>query len=733
MSVMASFSSWHGEKLHGQRYLLTTVLKQRLGFTGFVVGDWNGHGQVRGCSNANCAAAFNAGIDMFMVPADFAKLYENTLAQVRDGTISEARLDDAVRRILRVKKESGLFEAGRPSTRPHAGRQDLLGAAAHRELARRAVRESLVLLKNERGLLPLSPKSRVLVAGPGANDISRQTGGWTLTWQGTGNSNADFPGATSIYDGIRTAVTAAGGSVELAIDGRFTQRPDVAIVVFGESPYAEFQGDIAHLQYEPHNGPDLALLRSLKAAGIPVVSIFLSGRPLWVNPHLNASAAFVAAWLPGSEGAGIADVLFRGNDGRVAHDFRGRLSYSWPRRADQTPLNVGDRVYDPLFAYGHGLSYASPAELPTLSEVSGLTADASAPAGVYYANGRPMAGYQRAIGQKPEALQRVEGLELFAPGLSPTIEPADRVAQGDASLLRWLPGQPGYLVVARNGPPLDLERESNGQLALSLLLRIGPEASGKLYVGMRDSTGRAVRVEITPILKSDGQWRQYRIACAAWRCADWTCAASQRHWCCMRRIRRRSASRRCGLPLPRRATPIARPMDQRDGTGRTVVHTSRAPSEHAPRSSGIRPGPALRRLPIQRADSALNPSPHPNFTVQKFNIGREGAPLLVVDNVLGNPEALLEVAIGKHYGDVASFYPGIRAKAPLIYQQFILERLRGVVADQFGLQPAHAAIHDVSFLAGDHAGRKARLLAAHPARGLCARKRARDDSLPLQA
>ena len=143
-AVMASFSSWHGEKLHGHRYLLTTVLKERLGFTGFVVGDWNGHGQVRGCSNANCAAAFNAGIDMFMVPEDFAKLYENTLAQVRDGTISEARLDDAVRRILRVKKQSGLFEAGRPSTRPHAGRQDLLGAAAHRELARRAVRESLV-------------------------------------------------------------------------------------------------------------------------------------------------------------------------------------------------------------------------------------------------------------------------------------------------------------------------------------------------------------------------------------------------------------------------------------------------------------------------------------------------------------------------------------------------------------------------------------------------------------
>jgi beta-glucosidase len=511
-AIMASFSSWHGDKLHGHRYLLTTVLKERMGFTGFVVGDWNGHGQVKGCSNADCAAAFNAGVDMFMVPEDFAKLYENTLAEVRAGTISQARLDDAVRRILRVKKQSGLFEAGRPSSRAHAGQQAMLGSATHRGLARRAVRESLVLLKNEHGLLPLQPRSRVLVAGPGADDLSRQTGGWTLTWQGTGNVGADFPGATSILAGIRSAVVDAGGSVEWSVDGRYSQRPDVAIVVYGESPYAEFQGDAAHLQYEASNGPDLTLLRTLKAAGIPVVSVFLSGRPLWINPHLNASDAFVAAWLPGSEGAGVADVLFRSSDGRVAHDFRGRLSYSWPRRADQTPLNVGDKVYDPLFAYGYGLSYAAPAAVPTLSEVSGLSDSALAPAGVYFANGRPMAGYVRSVGATVKSLQRVEGLEMFAPGLSPTVEPADRIAQGDASLMRWLPGKPGYLVVAKSGPPLDLERESNGQLSLSLMLRTGPAAKGKVYVGMRDATGHSARVEITPILRSDSTWQQYRIA-----------------------------------------------------------------------------------------------------------------------------------------------------------------------------------------------------------------------------
>src|SRR5690606_25624631 len=299
-SVMASFSSWQGEKVHGSEYLLTTALKERMGFNGFVVGDWNAHGQVESCSNENCAPAFNAGMDMFMVPEDFRALYDNLLAQVQEGTVSEARLDDAVTRILRVKKEAGLFEAGRPSGRPHAAKQDELGSAAHRALARRAVRQARVLLKNNGSVLPLAPASRVLVAGDGADNIGKQTGGWTLTWQGTGNTNEDFPGATSVYAGIREAVEAAGGTAELDVEGDYEERPDVAIVVFGEDPYAEFQGDAPHLQYESDIGPDLELLRSFKADGIPVVSVFLSGRPMWINPHLNASDAFVAAWLPGS-------------------------------------------------------------------------------------------------------------------------------------------------------------------------------------------------------------------------------------------------------------------------------------------------------------------------------------------------------------------------------------------------------------------------------------------------
>src|SRR5690606_1838279 len=315
--VMASFNSWHGEKLHGHKGLLTDVLKERMGFSGFVVGDWNGHGQGEGCSNESCPKAINAGLDLFMAPDSWKALYENTLAQVRSGEIPMERLDDAVRRILLVKLRAGLFEAGRPSSRPLAGRYDLLGAPEHRAVARQAVRESLVLLKNSKGVLPINPKSHVLVAGDGAHNIPKQNGGWTLSWQGTGVTNEHFPNAESIFQGIEAAVKAAGGTVTLSVTGEYTTKPDVAIVVYGEDPYAEFQGDIETLEYKPGDKSDLELLRKLRADNIPVVSVFLSGRPMWVNPELNASDAFVAAWLPGSEGGGIADVLIAKPDGSI--------------------------------------------------------------------------------------------------------------------------------------------------------------------------------------------------------------------------------------------------------------------------------------------------------------------------------------------------------------------------------------------------------------------------------
>jgi len=367
-TVMVSYNSWQGWKMHGHEYLITEVLKRRMGFDGLVVTDWNGIDEVQGCAKDKCAQAVNAGIDLFMVPEDWKNFLNNTIAQVRSGDIPEARIDDAVTRILRVKLRAGLFERGRPSSRALAGHDAELGAAEHRAIARQAVRESLVLLKNRGGLLPLDPARKILVAGDGADDIGKQSGGWTISWQGSGNTNADFPGATSIYAGIRQAVAAAGGSATLSVDGSFAQKPDVAIVVFGENPYAEYEGNVKSLEYGkvPRGGgaKDLALLKKLAGAGIPVVSVFLAGRPLWVNPEINASDAFVVAWLPGTEGAGVADVLFKSRNG---FDFRGKLSFSWPRYPDGRVVNRGDPADLAAYPYGYGLTYADSdkqAELP---------------------------------------------------------------------------------------------------------------------------------------------------------------------------------------------------------------------------------------------------------------------------------------------------------------------------------------------------------------------------------
>ncbi|WP_041523022.1 glycoside hydrolase family 3 protein [Gilvimarinus agarilyticus] len=357
--VMASFTSWEGTRMHGHEYLLSDVLKGQMGFDGFIVGDWSGHGFIPGCTALDCPQAVNAGLDIYMAPEpEWKELFASTVKHAEDGTIPMARIDDAVRRILRVKLRAGLFEAGPPSERGIAGRDDLLGAPEHREVARQAVRESLVLLKNNDGLLPLSRDINVLVTGDGADNIGKQAGGWSVTWQGTGNKNSDFPGATSIYDGIAEAVEAGGGTAELSANGTFMEKPDVAIVVFGEDPYAEMQGDLTNLMYKGGSEADLNLLKSFQKQDIPVVALFITGRPLWVNRELNASDAFMVIWQPGTEGGGVADVVFRANDGSINHDAKGRLSFSWPERPDQYLLNRGDEDYNPLFPYGFGLSYA---------------------------------------------------------------------------------------------------------------------------------------------------------------------------------------------------------------------------------------------------------------------------------------------------------------------------------------------------------------------------------------
>ncbi len=368
-TVMASFSSWQDVKMHGNHYLLSEKLKNQMGFDGLVVGDWNGHAFVSGCTPVSCPQSINAGLDIFMAPdANWKELYHNTLAQVKSGEISQARLDDAVSRILRVKLRAGLFDKGAPSTRELAGKREVIGSAEHRAVARQAVRESVVLLKNNAQTLPVKASSKILVAGDGADNIGKQAGGWSITWQGTGNTNADFPGGTSIYQGIADAAKTAGGAVELSVDGSYKTKPDVAFVVFGEDPYAEMQGDVGSLIYK--NETNLALLKKLKADGIKVVSLFITGRPLWANNFINASDAFAVIWLPGTEGEGIADVVLTKADGSTNFDVKGKLPFSWPSSPAQSPLNVGDADYKPQFAYNFGLTYSDKIETGLLDETA---------------------------------------------------------------------------------------------------------------------------------------------------------------------------------------------------------------------------------------------------------------------------------------------------------------------------------------------------------------------------
>jgi beta-glucosidase len=465
-AVMVSQSSWHGREMHGNRELLTDVLKGRMGFDGFVVGDWNGHGQVPGCTNKSCPQAFNAGVDMFMVPDDWKALYESLVAQAKSGEITQSRLDDAVRRILRVKMRAGLFTAGKPSQRPFGGKVAQFGSAEHRRVARQAVRESIVLLKNNGGLLPLRPQRNVLVAGDGADNIGKQSGGWTISWQGDGNSNDDFPGGASIWGGIRAAVEAAGGRATLSADGTFQEKPDVAIVVFGENPYAEWEGDRQTVLYESEK--DLTLLRRLKDARVPVVSVFLSGRPLWVNPFLNASDAFVAAWLPGSEGQGIADVLFG------AADFRGKLSFSWPKLASQVVLNRGDAGYDPLFPFGFGLTYKDRVELPDLSvDTGGVRAES-----VYFSAGP----------KPPWKLHVDEGIN-------------QQEEAGGRRVLTWSGGA-RHEVFLRSDQPADLTRQANMALAIDAMVEKRPTRTVTLSMGCGT-------VDVTSMLGDlpYGEWR----------------------------------------------------------------------------------------------------------------------------------------------------------------------------------------------------------------------------------
>jgi len=476
-TIMTSFSSWNGVKLSAHRGLVTDVLKGRMNYGGLVITDWNAHGQVAGCSNASCPRAVDAGIDMFMAPDSWRMLYDSTLAQVRDGTIAMERLDDAVARVLRLKERLGLFDMGKPSQRALSGEYDLLGAPDHRAVAREAVRKSMVLLKNT-GVLPLQPGGRILVAGDAAHDIARQSGGWTLSWQGTGLDNSLFPGATSLWEGIEQAATASGGSAELSPEGSFTERPDAAIVVFGETPYAEFQGDIASLQLRPELRRPIATMQRLKQQGIPVVAVMITGRPLYVNEALNAADAFVAAWLPGSEGGGVADMLFAAADGAPAHEFQGLLPTAWPATAQHGG--------ETLFPFGYGLRYAhGPRAWTALPEDSGVSDDGS-DGGVFFDRGVPASSWSLTVSRADgtNAL-RVTTVPAEALGGRVRIAATDHGVQEGARSFAIAAHAQGAVIELSTFDPIDLSRETNGDMLLLATVRRDAPIARPLSMSVR--------------------------------------------------------------------------------------------------------------------------------------------------------------------------------------------------------------------------------------------------------
>lgn len=344
-SIMITYSSWNGQKLHGHAYLINEVLKGELGFPGFIVSDWAAIDQLPGDYKSDIEASINAGLDMIMIPRspdkpnNYIEFITKLKELVGEGRVAQSRVDDAVRRILRVKFAMNL------DARTKAGR-DLIakvGSPEHRAVARAAVRESLVLLKNERRTLPLSAR-RVHVVGRAGDDLGLQCGGWTISWLGAAGRSTN---GTTILDALRQ-LAPAGAEVTFSSDGSSVAGAEVIIVMTAEEPYAEGKGDRADLVLPDE---DLKLLRDARATGAKVVHVIISGRPLILGEALTLADATIAAWLPGSEGTGVADVLWG------AHAPKGKLPISWPREMKQVPVNIGDANYDPLFPFGFGLTY----------------------------------------------------------------------------------------------------------------------------------------------------------------------------------------------------------------------------------------------------------------------------------------------------------------------------------------------------------------------------------------
>ena len=347
-SIMISYNSWKGQKLHGHKYLINDVLRRELKFDGIVISDWAGINEIDEDYKTCIIQSINAGIDMNMVPGslnpddnsydDFIRL---AIEAVNEGAIPIERIDDAVYRILKIKKQIGLFE--KPIKNPP--NDNVVGSKKHRDLARESVRKSLVLLKNKDNVLPLKKSNmKITLVGDHADNIGFQCGGWTIHWQG---GSGDITPGTTILDAFKSAVNDSN-NIRYSKDGNELQGSDIIVIAVGEKPYTEGVGDRDSLILSEDNKK---LLKKVKRTKIPYVIILISGRPMIIEEELDDSHAFIAAWLPGTEGGGISDVIFGD------FNFTGKLSMTWPKSMKQVPINYGDSNYDPLFKFGFGLSY----------------------------------------------------------------------------------------------------------------------------------------------------------------------------------------------------------------------------------------------------------------------------------------------------------------------------------------------------------------------------------------
>lgn len=347
-SIMPSYSSWNGIKCSANEYLLTQILKGEMGFEGFLISDYDAVDQITPDYKEAIKISVNAGMDMVMISKRYKEFIKDLTELVESGEVPMSRIDDAVRRILRVKAAMGLLTPG-VNVAADRSLQAKIGSPEHRAVARQAVRESMVLLKNNDGTLPIKNAGRIFVAGRGADDIGLQCGGWTVDWQG---KQGPITKGTTILQGLKEV--AGDSTVDFSAEGEGAAGADVAVVVIGETPYAEGNGDSAEIAVTE---ADKALVKKVAGSGVPTVVVVLSGRPIILGDVLEHADALVAAWLPGTEGSGVADVLL----GRFAPT--GKLSFTWPRSADQEPINRGDGKDGALFDFGYGLTFAKDSEV----------------------------------------------------------------------------------------------------------------------------------------------------------------------------------------------------------------------------------------------------------------------------------------------------------------------------------------------------------------------------------